>query len=346
MRLQARFSVINMTFPGDATLQRIFGTIINQRLQGFSESVKPLGSNVTIASLDVYKAISATMLPTPAKVHYLFNLRDISKIFQGMYRASKSYHDTPELVQRLWVHECFRVFGDRLIGVKDRNDFLTLIEKTLHSRFDCTFGTLCPGKLSPVFCDFMKDGAENPIYEDVVEEEDLKNRIEECQDDYNNTPGYVAMDLVFFQYCMHHITRITRVIRLERGNMMLIGVGGSGRQSASRMAASICEYKIFQIEVTKTYRLVEFREDLKTLYKQTGLANKPTTFLFNDTQVVDEAMLEDINNILSSGEVPNLFTSDELEEVYSDLAPIAKKAGADMNFSATAIKASSGQGVK
>jgi hypothetical protein len=38
------------------------------------------------------------------------------------------------------------------------------------------------------------------------------------------------------------------------------------------------------IEVTKTYRLVEFREDLKNLYRQCGVANKPTTFLFNDTQ--------------------------------------------------------------
>lgn len=43
--------------------------------------------------------------------------------------------------------------------------------------------------------------------------------------------------------------------------------------------------------------------------------NKPTVFLFNDTQIVDESFLEDINNVLSSGEVPNLFKPDELSEV-------------------------------
>ena len=43
--------------------------------------------------------------------------------------------------------------------------------------------------------------------------------------------------------------------------------------------------------------------------------NKPTVFLFNDTQVVEESFLEDINNILSSGEVPNLYKPDEFEEV-------------------------------
>lgn len=55
--------------------------------------------------------------------------------------------------------------------------------------------------------------------------------------------------------------------------------------------------------------------DIKKLYRLTGVDNKPTVFLFNDTQIVDESFLEDINNILSSGEVPNLYKLDEFEEV-------------------------------
>jgi len=47
--------------------------------------------------------------------------------------------------------------------------------------------------------------------------------------------------------------------------------------------------------------------DLKRLYFQAGVENKPTVFLFTDTQVVEEVFLEDVNNILSSGEVPNLY---------------------------------------
>jgi len=143
---------------------------------------------------------------------------------------------------------------------------------------------------------------------------------------------------VLFKYCLNHICRITRVIALPRGNMMLIGVGGSGRQSVARLASSIQEYKIFMIEVTKTYRLADFREDLRKLYRMTGVENKPTTFLFNDTQVVDESMLEDINNVLSSGEVPNLFPAEDLEEINGDLTPIAKKAGIDVDVPGTLYK--------
>ena len=331
MRLQSRFSTINMTFPGDATLKRIFGTIISQRLQNFNETVKTLGESVTVATLDIYKGISSTMLPTPAKIHYLFNLRDISKVFQGMYRTHKDHHDTPDILQRLWVHECFRVFGDRLVGEADHIEFSNMIEKVLHARFDVTFGTLCPGKESPVFADFLKEGAEVGVFEDAVDEEELRHVMVNKLEEYNSEGTNVTMDLVLFRYCLEHICRISRVIALERGNMMLIGVGGSGRQSVARLASSIQDYKIFMIEVTKTYRLVDFREDLKRLYRLAGVQNEATTFLFNDTQVVDEAMLEDVNNVLTSGVVPNLFAADELEEVHNDLTPFAKKEGIDVD---------------
>ena len=63
------------------------------------------------------------------------------------------------------------------------------------------------------------------------------------------------------------------------------------------------------------YLYQEFRDDLRALYRQTGVEYKPTVFIFNDTQVLEESFLEDINNILSSGEVPNLYKPEEFEEV-------------------------------
>lgn len=103
--------------------------------------------------------------------------------------------------------------------------------------------------------------------------------------------------------------------------MLLIGIGGSGRQSLSRVAAYMCELNTFQIEVTRQYRVLEFREDLKTLYSLTGLEVKPTSFLLNDTQVVEEQFLEIVNNMLSTGEVANLYKTDEMEDVRAFHSP-------------------------
>lgn len=54
--------------------------MINQKLQDFEEEVKPIGNVVTEATLEVYNTVVQRFLPTPAKIHYLFNLRDISKV--------------------------------------------------------------------------------------------------------------------------------------------------------------------------------------------------------------------------------------------------------------------------
>lgn len=66
-------------------------------------------------------------------------------------------------------------------------------------------------------------------------------------------------------------------------------------------------------------------EDMKTLYRQAGVAGTGVTFIFTDNEIKEETFLESINNILSSGEIANLFAKDELDEIQSDLIPIMKK---------------------
>nr|XP_060635826.1 dynein axonemal heavy chain 2 [Anolis sagrei ordinatus] len=321
-RLQSRFNLINMTFPTDSQIRRIFGTMINQKLQNFDEAVKPIGNVITEATMELYNSVVQKFLPTPAKIHYLFNLRDISKVFQGMLRAHKDFHDTKPSLTRLWIHECFRVFSDRLVDASDMETFVVLLSEKLGSFFDLTLHNLCPNKRSPIFGDFMRN-----VYEDLSDMNILKAEMERALEEYNRTPGMVPMRLVLFRDAIEHITRIVRVISQPRGNMLLVGIGGSGRQSLARLASSICEYYTFQIEISRQYRKQEFREDIKKLYRQTGIDQKPTTFLFVDTQIADECFLEDINNILSSGEVPNLYKPDEFEEIQNNIIDGARAEG-------------------
>ncbi|XP_055959532.1 dynein axonemal heavy chain 2-like, partial [Patella vulgata] len=325
-RLQSRFNLINMTFPHESQIKRIFGSMINQKLQDFEEEVKPIGDVMTQATIEMYNSVVSNFLPTPAKIHYLFNLRDISKIFQGLLRANKVYHDTKAAMTRLWIHECFRVFSDRLVDEKDYETFVGILTEKLGSQFDQTFHNICPNKQPPIFGDYINT---DQVYEDITDINALKKHMVEMLAEYNSSPGVVSMDLVLFRDAIEHVSKIVRVIRQPRGNMLLVGIGGSGRQSLTRLAANMCEYSTFQIEITKLYRRNEFRDDLKKLYWQTGVENKPTVFLFNDTQVVEESFLEDTNNVLSSGEVPNLYKTEEFEEVRNALADEVKAQGID-----------------
>ena len=125
------------------------------------------------------------------------------------------------------------------------------------------------------------------------------------------------MKLVMFLDACEHVSRISRVLRQPQGHALLLGVGGSGRQSLSRLGSFIANYKISQIEVIKGYNMTNWREDIKKVLMTAGVENKPLTFLFVDTQIINEQMLEDINNILNSGDVPNLYKNEDFDTIYN-----------------------------
>ena len=83
----------------------------------------------------------------------------------------------------------------------------------------------------------------------------------------------------------------------------------------------------YQIEIKKNYLEKDWYEDIKTLLRQCALDDQPVQFLFTDTQIVYESFLEDINNLLNSGEIPNLFPPEEKTAIIDELSDRAKAAG-------------------
>merc|ERR1719482_1509864 len=149
----------------------------------------------------------------------------------------------------------------------------------------------------------------------------------EALEEYN-TVNASKMNLVFFKDARDHLARVARIIRQPRGNALLVGVSGVGRKSMARMAAHMAEYHTFSVEITRQYGTNEFREDIKGMMMDVAKnEGKGLLFLFSDTQIVKETFLEDINNVLNTGEVPNLFLPDEAEQVIGLVRPLAKAAG-------------------
>ena len=332
-RLQSRFNLLNFTPASSQDMERIFASILVPHLVDFEEEIKPLGPGIIGATVSLYHKVIKSFLPTPAKSHYLFNMRDVAKVTQGMLQSHKNSIDSRDSFLRLWAHEASRVLCDRFICMEDIEKFQELVNSELASRlstsWDALMGELESPELGPRFSDFLGEpvGDGPPYYEEVLEIKSMKLHLEEKLEDYNMEPGFIPMDLVLFKDAIGYVCRIGRVLRQMRGNLTLVGIGGSGRQSLSRLAAYTCDHKLFSIEITKQYRSVEFHEDLKALFLQAGGEGKPTTFLFSDTQIKEESFLEDVNNILSSGEVPNLFTKEDKLAAFDYVRPEAKKAG-------------------
>jgi dynein heavy chain len=311
----------HLLFPeiSSDSMHRIFKTILSKFLENVSELIDPLIN----ASLEIYQTVCKQLLPTPARVHYTFNLRDISQAIRGITSLHQTQAGDKSNVLRIWYHESIRVYHDRLVNDENRDWFLRLLRRSLHETFQVRHFQL--SSVEPVlFADFGVD--ESKKYQQIT---DLDKFTQICQnhlEDYNSSSPK-ALDLCLFSEAIQHLCRICRILREPGRNGLLLGVGGSGRQSLTRLAAYICNVTLFQPEVTRAYSRTEWRNDLKELLLGCGLNKKETVFLVSESQLVDESFFEDINCLLNSGDPPALFDDDDMEKIISGTTPLAKSLG-------------------
>ncbi|XP_017780151.1 PREDICTED: dynein heavy chain 6, axonemal [Nicrophorus vespilloides] len=336
-RFVRHFGMLFIPSPNEYSLKMIFKAIIRGFFNDFSNQVRDIGDSLINAAVEIYDRISEDLLPTPAKSHYVFNLRDLSKCIQGILQADSGTMREPQSMLRLFCHECLRVFHDRLINEQDKIYFYYMMRETCSRSFGTpvlTFTDESIQEAPPVllFGDFMVMGAatEDKIYEEIRDIDKMKNVLQDYLDDYNLLTSK-EMDLIFFMDAVEHCTRIARILRSERGNGLLVGVGGMGKQSLTKLASHVNGYKCSQIELTRNYDHAAFFDDVRKMYFNAGVNCEDTVFLFTDTQIVQEEFLEDINNILNSGDVPNLFESDEFERVVIGCRSGAKENGIEEN---------------
>ncbi|CAH8560243.1 unnamed protein product [Schistosoma turkestanicum] len=327
-RLIRHFAVFAIPPPSEMNLKQIFSSIINGYLLEFPQGVRSAGDPIVNAAVEIYTRMAEELLPTPAKSHYVFNLRDLSKCIQGVLQGDVNVIRNKQSISRLFYHEAQRVFHDRLINQEDKMFFNQILSEMAQKYFGESIEPETFTEHPILFGDFLRPGIPRTerLYEEINNMDKLKSLLLDYLDDYNMSMSK-DVKLVFFVDAIEHVCRIARMIRQDRGNALLVGVGGTGKQSLTRLAAHINDYKCFQIELCRGYNYASFHDDLKTLYYSAGIENKPTVFLFTDNQIVVEEFLEDINNMLNSGEVPSLFEADEYERLIIGCRTAAKENG-------------------
>ncbi|VVC96958.1 unnamed protein product [Leptidea sinapis] len=231
-RFTRHFAMFYISAPNSEAMKTIF-------------KVSVLGEPIVNAAVEVYQKICNELLPTPAKSHYVFNLRDLSKCMQGVLQVSAA----------LFYHECLRVFHDRLINIQDKSYF------------------------------------------------------------------YHLMASVCTKYFQQPILEIPEDAIIEQPPFLLLGdFLNSALPKENRTYEEIPNLE-------KLMSVLKFHDDLRKMYMKAGANSEDTVFLFTDTQITKEEFLEDINNMLNSGEVPNLFEGDTYEQVQTACRPDAAKAG-------------------
>lgn len=343
-RLKRNFFIFNLVQPTITSINDIYGQMLAGRFppNQFSGDVIDVVKKLTAATIDLWKVMKDKMLPTPAKFHYVFNLRELSRVFQGIlltpkdtiktggYRCEKKVAKYPGggvTLLQIWKHECSRVFCDKLTNLKDKAQYDKFMDNQMSSHFGATIAEECKAPfymvnfLRPdVFDDEGVLIEEAPkLYEPGGNLEAVRPEVQKFLEKFNSDYPAKKMDLVLFNDALEHLLRLNRLMEMPRGSCLLVGVGGSGKQSLTKLSSYISRATCVQITLTKQYNKNSFMEDLKVLFKSAGHLCRPTTFLFTESEIKDEIFLEYINSVLLTGDIPGLFAKDEIMAITADL---------------------------
>lgn len=277
-RFLRHFNLFTISNFSEDTVGRIFSNIafIGLQRNGFTTAVMSTINEIVNATMNIYINAKLELRPTPAKSHYLFNLRDFSRVITGCAMIREESVESKTDFTKLWVHEILRVIGDRLIDRPDRQWLFLRVKDAVASNLKETFDTVFDylpkyndelteeslrGLIFGNFMDVDTIPADRR-YEEVKSMEEYLELASSCLEDYNLTHRH-KMDIVLFRYALEHLARICRILVIPCGSLLMVGVGGSGRQSLTRLASSMVGHGLFQPEIGSGYGMQEWRDDIK-----------------------------------------------------------------------------------
>ncbi|CAE8597984.1 unnamed protein product [Polarella glacialis] len=329
-RLQRQFTVLTCFTPTSSMISGIYTAILEKHLGAFTPAIQKLCEPIVQATIEVLVfgiLNTPCFLPSAAKFHYAFNLKDVGNIFQGLLQTNPNlYKSGPAMFARVWLHECFRVFSDRLVSSSDQVEMQSILEKAAGKHFtnipkDDMFA------MPLIQTSFVSQaGGNERQYLPVKDMVSLKKVMQDKLTEYNEV--YAAMNLVLFDDAVNHVCRISRITDSPCGNALLVGVGGSGKQSLARLASFINGQDVVSILVNQSYGCDALKLDIQEFYKKAAIKpGTPQAFLMTDGQIADERFLVFINDMLSSGAIPDLFTREEYDGLLGTVRGQAKAAG-------------------
>lgn len=334
-RLKRHFFIFNILPPSSHTINAIYGQMLRGKFSEMGNLLKAVLENLPDATVYLWNWMRGKMLPSPSKFHYLFNLRDLARVFQGILHTPKASLSSAQSLLHLWRHECFRVFSDKLTNKKDKDDFEAQLDQSTQSliaplpSLSDAFSTAEKSKMGggvrrrsyktssilltdsiprmeefksnePFFVDFLRDeelDSEGVMtdapkqYEQGSSLESLRNRCELYLSRYNEAFSSRSMNLVLFDDALRHLMRISRCLGMPKGNILLVGVGGSGKQSLAKLASYCSGHSLFQITISKSYSMTNFMDDLRAMYKSCGASGTKMTFLFTEADIKEESFM-------------------------------------------------------
>ena len=323
-QLLNKFMLYSFNVPGSNQIKRIYSSILYHRMAAFDpDEIKPELENVTKFIMGVFDGVfrDERLKATPLKPHYLFSMRDMTRIVEGVSMADQLNCDSKKILMKLLVHETHRVYKDKMITKEDRELVDDYIADNLDSVFAVRLEDIVNAKNPPVFVNFVDPSRNYNIVPESrssgTDTELLKQLLNQHLVEYNKE-SKAKLDIVLFNEAVDNLCKINRTLSMRKGNLLLMGVGGTGRHSLTRLSIYLNGYDRVEFkgnELTPS----QFRGNVKALFESIVSKNRTKVLLCGESDIKHEEVLEDINSLVSNGEIPNLYSKKEGRDDFSTI---------------------------
>ena len=260
--------------------------------------------------------------------HYLVTPRELTKWVMGLFR----YNLEEEAFLEVVAYEAERLFRDRLVDPETQQQYDTMANNVLrsvlggrptqHDFFFTTVGMMA--EINPEQRATTKHKIMSKMnYDDfqvLVKQGLIVYEREEKE-----------LNILLFPEILEHLAFVDRVLSSPGGSLLLAGRAGVGRRSAACLVANMHGMLVVTPYVTRDYTKKKFFADLKICFEAAGVEGRNVVLYIEDHNMHSDFVLEAVNSILSAGDVPGLYTQEELAPTLEPLKDVMEAEGA-FNF--------------
>jgi dynein heavy chain 2 len=319
-RLATRFTAIvrvcSIEYPTGEELQEVYtqiasAALMNPDYQGISERAHSLAPQVAEAMVDVYNNMFRRFT-VDVHEHYVFSPRDLTQWILQLLRYQVV---SPETFVHAWAYEACRIFRDRLVGEDAQSTFDSILRNAVMAFFNMDVD---PDQLR--FTSLLTPSDEGVPNGQMmsISTEDYEKMVVDGMKSYERDVREMPIELV--REVMDRVSWIDRALSAPICNdLLIVGRAGVGRRSVVSLLAHMQRLTIFSPATSKKYDDKEWKRDLKQVMQMAGVEKQHTIFFLEDHHLLKGGFLESINSLLSAGDVPNLWTPEEMEPLLAPL---------------------------
>ena len=324
-RLTSIMNVAYMSYSGREELHSVYSAYLYPLLQVqvpnhpiwvTPKSVQALASSMMSVYEQVRESFTSDMFP-----HYIFNPRYLTKWTLNLTRydvLSGSEHGTSAPLLLAWAYEACRLFRDKMAAQVHVEKFDSILAAVLRSDWAVDISAL-EKKYFVTYGDTSGVTVASPHGKNLglISSKDYKEIIGKGAIVYSREVR--SLKLHFFPEVLTNMAYVERVLTSPGGSLLLAGRSGVGRRTALSVISHMHRMNLISPKVSRNYTIKQLKLDLRTAVQLAGIDGEQVVLLLEDHQLLDSTFLESINSLLCSGEIPGLFTSEELDTLTGPL---------------------------